>query len=216
MWLFNFVKFAFFSFLALLIYNYSQLYFSNLYGGKLSYKLWGIQRYGFERTSKLPKSFFGFTIKQIPLGIILPILVAILSGGGLFFVGVLSSVLLIDPLYRLGRLHTHLNDFEQAKIALSGPMSNILLAILIKFLEIKSLDNMILVCSMISISYMFPLPGLDGLKVFFGSRLLYIFSIVFILTAAFFLNFVSGLSALLLALLFGLAALINYFIKQNS
>lgn len=189
-----------------------------MYGCKLNYKIWGVQRYYFERTAHLPirVRFFGFTIKQILLGIILPILVAILSDGGLFFVAVISSLIVINPLYRLGRTYTHLSDFEQAKISLSGPMSNILLAILIKTFEIRPLNDMILVCSMIAISYMFPLPGLDGLRVFFGSKLMYIFSIVFILTAAFFLNFVSGISALLLALIFGLTALISYFYKLNS
>jgi len=165
----------------------------------------------------LPKKVFGFfNIKQIPLGVIFPLLVSILSSGGLFFTSVLSSVTSVKPIYRLGRNYTFLSDFEEAKIAVSGPMSNIVLAILIKMFDIAPLNEMIFVCSMIAICYMFPLPGLDGLKVFFGSKLLYIFSVVFILTTAFLLNFVSGMLALVMGLSFGLTAMVNYFFKKNK
>ena len=164
-----------------------------------------------------PRKIFGlFSIKKFPLGIIIPLLVSFLSDGGLYFVAILSSAVIIDPLYRLGRHYTHLSDFEEAKIAVSGPISNILLAVLIKIFNIAPLKDLTFVCSVIAISYMLPLPGLDGLKVFFGSKLLYIFSVIFILTTAFLLNFVGGFAALFIGLIFGLLAISSYFYKASQ
>ena len=214
----NYFKFVVLSFFTLLIYYLSQRYLSQAYGSEIEYKLWSTRRYGFERTRKLPKRFFTYTLKEISLWLILPVLVAILSNGGLYFVPILSSLIVIKPLYRLGKQYKFLSEFEEAKISLAGPISSILLAILIKGFNITPLEDLVFVSSIIAISYMAPLPGLDGLKIFFGSRLLYTFSLIFILVCAFLLNFVTGFVALGIALLFALIALcihFRLFVKAN-
>ncbi len=214
-WIFNYLKFVLLSFISLGLYYLVQFHLSRNYGANLDNNIWGIERYGFERTMHLPKRFFGIEIKKISLGIILPLLVSFLSDGGLYFAAVLSSTIIVNPLYRLGRSFKKLSEFEEAKIAVSGPLINIFFAILIKIFEINQLKEMIFVCSVISISYMFPLPGLDGIKIYFGSKLLYIFSLIFILSSAFLLNFISGVSALIISVIFALICLINYFYNRN-
>ena len=116
----------------------------------------------------------------------------------------------------MGRVLTKLTEFEEAKIAVSGSMATILLAILIKGLELNSLDGLVLVCATTAVSYMLPFPGLDGIKVFFGSKLLYIFSFVFVLLSAFLLNFVNGFIVLILSLIAALTILINYFYRHSK
>lgn len=211
-WILNYFKYAIFSFISLLIYSLVQTHLSKLYGSSLNYSIWGVKRYWFERRAHFPKRIPGFfTIKKFPLGVFVPLLVSFLSSGGLYFAAVLSSAVTVNPIYRLGRSYTHLGDFEVAKIAVSGPMSIILLAVLIKIIGASDLEDLTFVCSIIAISYMLPFPGLDGLKIFFGSRLLYVFSIIFILITVFLLNFVSGISALFIGLIFGIIGMANYF-----
>lgn len=176
----------------------------------------GIQRFGYHKAAYVhPIKFGPLTIKKIPLGFIAPLLVTLFSSGGLFFVGIISSMYKVNPLYRLGRFFMKLTEFEEAKIAVSGPMANILLAILIKILNL-GLNELIFVCSITAICYMLPFPGLDGAKVFFGSRLLYLFSVVFILLSAFLLNFLNGFLVLILSLLIALIILWHYFYKKNQ
>lgn len=127
----------------------------------------------------------------------------------------MSSFVAVNHAYRLGRVFTHLTEFEEAKIAVAGPLSNILLAILIKVFEINALKELMFVSSIIAIVYMFPFPGLDGIKVFFGSKLLYIFSIIFILTSAFLLNFINGIIVLVLCFMISLIILIAYYYTKN-
>ncbi len=218
-WFFNFLKFAIYSFIALVVYAGAQYFVANKYGTTVNYNFWGVQRFSYTKGAYLrPIKFGPFTIKikKIPLGILAPLLITFLSSGGLFFTGIISSVFTINPAYRLGRLFTKLTEFEEAKIAVSGAFANILLAILIKGMEINSLDNLVLVCSITAVSYMLPFPGLDGIKVYFGSKLLYIFSFAFILISAFSLNFISGFITLILAFLAALTILISYFYKKNQ
>ena len=215
-WIFNYLKFVILSFIAWIVYFLTQNHFSKVYGCNIDYKIWSIERFGFAKGAHLPLKFGKLTIKKIPLGIILPILISFLSDGGLYFTAVISSIVSIVPAYRLGRMFTKLTEIEEAKVAVSGPLSLIGLAVLIKIFDVEPLNELVLVSSMIALSNMFPLPGLDGIKVLFGSRLWYIFSASFVLASAFLLNFVSGFSALILGLLIALFVLFHYFYKKNQ
>lgn len=216
-WFSNFLKYFIYSLLALGVYAGSQYFIANKYGTRINYNLLGFQRFGFSKDAYLHQIRFGkYKIKKIPLGVILPLLITFLSSGGLFFTGVISSIFRVNPQYRLGRLYTNLTEFEEAKIALAGPMSNILLAIFIKLLGLNSLDDLMFVSSVTAVSYIIPLPGLDGIKIYFGSKLLYVFSFAFILISAFLLNFLNGLFALILSGMIALIILINYFYKHNQ
>ena len=91
-----------------------------------------------------------------------------------------------------------------------------MLAILIKALGLNGLNDLVFVCSITAVCYMLPLPGLDGIKVLFGSRLLYVFSAAFILISAFLLNFLNGFIVLGVSLAIALIILANYFYKTHQ
>ena len=101
------------------------------------------------------------------------------------------------------------------KIALSGPLSNVLMAFIIKIFEIGFLKDLMFVNIFIALSYMFPFPGLDGIKVLFGSRYLYLAGILFILLSSLLLNFISGTIVLIISLIISLTVLGIYFYKKN-
>ncbi len=215
-WFLNFLKFIFFSAIALGVYAAAQYFVADKYGTRVDYSLWGVQRFGYHKAAYVHPIRFGpLSIKKFPLGIILPLLISFLSSGGLYFVGIIASAFTINPLYRLGRLFMKLTEFEEAKIAVSGPMANILLAIIIKMLNLDILNGLVFVCSITAVCYILPLPGLEGPKILFGSRFLYIFSSAFILISAFLLNFLSGFWVLFLSLLIALVILGHYFYKHS-
>lgn len=111
---------------------------------------------------------------------------------------------------RVGKQYRRITDYESAKIAVFGPLANILLAALLALINVSFLSGLIFVNSMMAIFTMLPLPGLAGCTVFFGSKPLYIFSYAFILILALLLNFITAYAAVLIALTAAVIAFISY------
>jgi hypothetical protein len=73
-------------------------------------------------------------------------------------------------------------NLEEAKIALAGPMVSIVLMVIGKLLNsYGTFDTFILVNAGLAIFHMLPLPNLAGIKILFGSRILYITSLIFVI-----------------------------------
>ena len=206
----NLIKFFILSFIALIIHNKVQKYYSNRVGATTEISLWASK-------SKLklgrytPKKQYSF-----PTGILMPILISFLSVGQLFFAATTSLNVKVNPAYRMGRKFVKLTEFEYAKIAASAPIVHILIAIVVSFIDVQLLQDFGLVNTMIALSTMLPLPGLLGITVFFSSKPLYIFSLTFILVAGLLLTVLSSLFTLLLAIAIALATLIAYLWKFYS
>ena len=107
----------------------------------------------------------------------------------------------INPAYRIGKQFTSLTEVEIAKISSIGIIANILFAILLKIINPILFEDMILLNVVVAISYLLPLPGLDGIKIIFGSRLLYAMVLAFVLVSAFLLNFIEGYATLILGII---------------
>lgn len=140
----------------------------------------------------------------------MPILITLFSNGQLFFVAVLTSIITINPAYRIGKKFTKLTEYEAAKIAIVGPLACIVFAIILSFFG-NTFNDLIFVNIILSISYMIPLPGLNGCKVLFGSKHLFVLGFVFILVSAFLLKFLNPITTVLLASLVAIISLIVFF-----
>ncbi len=220
-WLLNFIKILVIVALSVLIHDFAHDMMAKRYGFLSEYRVWGLKRFGFGEPS-FPKqiNLFGktFTIHSFPLGIIIALLVTLLSNGRAFFTAISSYGLVIKKTHRIGKRFIEVTDFEEAKIALAGPMANILLVIIFKlFNSAGTFDAVIMVNTWMAFWDMFPLPGLDGSKVFWGSRPLYVFSFIFILGIVI-LSSLVGLSAvpmlalsLVVALLFFVFYIYRFF-----
>lgn len=146
----------------------------------------------------------------LPYGAIYPLLITLLSVGQIFFSAVTITEISVKPAYRIGRKYIKLTEFEYAKIAVIAPLTHILIAIILSFSEIPILKDFALINTMMALSYMLPFAKLLGSTVLFGSLPLYIFSAVFILASALFLNLLSGFYIILAAVILALVALITY------
>jgi len=165
-------------------------------GFDTEYQFWGINSFKFWRLRDLmgkgkDKPFprkvriFGkeYLIKSFPIGIVLALFLTLLSNGLLFFLAVGQYALLLKKSGRFGRKFVEVTDYEEAKIALAGPMMHVILMVIAKFFNGHgTFDTFIFINAALALFYMIPFSQLDGTKVYFGSRLMYVSSLVFIVS----------------------------------
>ncbi len=119
--------------------------------------------------------------------------------------------------HRLGFFRYDINYFAIAMVALAGPLASIVLIIILKtlgvFVTSSLITKAIMFNALFAIASMLPIPPLDGSKIYYGSRLLYAFSLPFIVGACILLILpINALLSLTLALLLGAILWIVYYI----
>ena len=214
-WITNFFKVLVIAAISIYLHNIAHKYVAKRYGLAVEHRVWGIKKLSLAEP-KYPKkiSIFGkkFVIESFPLGIILPILFAIFTNGRFYFATVESYKLFMKRISRFGKRFIHVTDFEEAKIAIAGPLVNIFIAIAFSTINFNGMfDSIVLINSWIALFHMLPFPELDGFKVLVGSVPIYIFSFVFILCVTLFMKFIGSFGALLLALLLAILLVFLFF-----
>ncbi len=214
-WLGNLLQVLIIVAIGIFVHDLGHDLISSKEGFNSEFRVWGIKRLGFNEPS-YPKMFrlFGkqFHIEALPIGIFLAVIVMLLSNGKLFWAAVSSFGLVTVKAHRLGRKFVETTDYEDAKIAIAGPMAMAFLAIILKIFNGTGIfDKAILIYSVIVIYDMLPLPGLDGFHVLIGSKPLYAFGTAFLVSSVLLIHYLGGLFALLTAILISLAAGISYF-----
>lgn len=154
----------------------------------------------------------------IPIGPLITFFITLISNGKFIFLILNSFDLKSNKTNRLGRKWTNIKDFEEAQIALAGPLSDILLLILFKLLLPLSFvfSKGMFIASTIAIFNMLPLPKVDGSRIFFGSRPLYVASLIFIIIFVILIFQLSIIQTLILALILSLVVGILYLYKLNN
>jgi membrane-associated protease RseP (regulator of RpoE activity) len=129
-------------------------------------KIWAFQRYGFYE-----RSYFR---KPIPIGIILPFLLSVLSFGMIKWFAVTESE--VKPTEaRAARRHQlysfkEMTDFHVGLISASGIFSCFILAIISYLLNLPELTKLSIYFASFNL---LPIGKLDGTRIFFGHRVLY-------------------------------------------
>ncbi|MFH0752817.1 MAG: hypothetical protein V1914_04460 [archaeon] len=127
----------------------------------------------------------------------------LISKGKLFFVTIGSYDLIIKKRSRFGRKTVHITDYEEAKIAVVGPLVNVALMIIFQLFNKNGMfDNFVFINGMIAAFHMIPVSTLDGAKVFFGSKIMYVFTLAFVIGTVLLIKTISPIIALVLALIF--------------
>ncbi|MBI4447822.1 hypothetical protein HY643_02485 [Candidatus Woesearchaeota archaeon] len=181
------------------------------------YQIWGIKHIWFSKDPRFPTTvkFFGkdIVVKSFPLGLVLSVLLTIFSNGQLFFAAIGSyHLMLTSRASRFGRKFVNVTDYEEAKIALGGPAANLLLVVIFKiFNSSGTFDDLILINSALAIFNLIPLSTLDGAKIYFGSKPLYILSLVFIVGSITLIYLLGVIPSLILAAIISLIFLVTYY-----
>jgi Zn-dependent protease len=165
-------------------------------GFDTEYRWWGIKslklRHIFkpsrlikEKNKPFPRKIkiFGkkYLIESFPIGIAISLFITIVSNGYLFFLAIGQYNLVIKKARRVGRKTIVVSDYEEAKIALAGPMTHIIIMTIFSFFNTQGIfDTFIFINAAMALFYMLPIHKLDGTKIWFGSRILYVTSLIFI------------------------------------
>ncbi len=184
------------------------------YGASSEFRIWSIERYGLSKSKKFPKSFVGYRIQTFPLGLILSITLAFVSNGLIKFAAVTSSK--IKEKYRLGKKFKNLTEFETAAISLAGPLTNLFLAIIFQITgNLFNFERFVIVNSALAMYSMIPLSKLDGSRIFFGSKILYLLSFIFIFLIGLLLPTITTTYAILALIMTAIILILIYFYKPQ-
>ncbi len=209
LWFQNYLFVTLLSFISLLIFILSQKIISSIYRANSEYRVWYTRRFLIRESgyikSKQPEPKL---YETIPLGIILPILVILFSKGSLPFSAVLQTQISAFKPHRIGKKFSEVTEYESSVIALCPIITCMIIALLSKFLNLESLY---IINLSLAISNILPLPKLNGMTIFFGSRFLYIFSFFLITLLAIFSYFLPIFASIVFSLLASIIILILYY-----
>ncbi len=195
LWLLNYVKVLFMVFLAFVVHESAHKLLGLALGLRTEYKLWSLGIY-----ITLISTF----LSQGKIYIILP-------GGVMFF---------HMTVQRLGHFRYGLNLLSSGLISAMGPLSNLIMATFWETLALAGLapdffHQMTFINLYYAVFSMLPLPNLDGISLFFASRMNYVF--FFSILVCYIVLFVLGVYSLIWALLLAGCCwfLYWYYIEQT-
>lgn len=195
-WLRNYMTQVIFSLIFIVIMVLITKFYANKRGIDVSFSIW---------KNKIKKT-------TIASGIIFPLLISAASYGKIFFAAVLAPVYSYKKTKRFGEKFEMPSEKELAKISSISPLCLTVIGVLIT--TINGLEPLATIPLSIALSLMIPLPKLNGIYVYFGSRALYIFSISFVLISFFLVRALTGIETLMYALLLAVAIMVAYYTKE--
>lgn len=161
----------------------------------------------------------GFRIeyKVWVVGIIIGLMAVFVSNGRLWVI--LPGYFIVHHMagHRLGFFRYGINIVGQGMTALAGPLASLALVIFLKFVSIFTSNALIEKAIFFNVVYiitsMLPIPYLDGSKIYFGSRMIYSFTMPFVVSSAILLIIdINPMLALILSFLIGVILWISYYI----
>ena len=159
--------------------------------------------------------------KMWTFGLIIALVVAFISNGSLWLIVPAGFMVhhLAGP--RLGWFRYGINYFGQAMVALAGPLFSLMLIILFKVLSVFSANPLIEKAIIFNVIYaitsLLPIPPLDGSKIYFGSRMLYAFSLpAIVVSTILMITNVPIFFALVISLLVGITLWLVYYISFEN
>lgn len=134
------------------------------------HRIWTLSRFGFQKSQ--------YFKKEIPLGIIAPLILSLFTLGLAKIATILvyeTKVLKSRAAKRFGYYSfTEMTEWHNALIGAAGIISALILSIIAYFLPMNGVENLSKLAIYYAVANMLPISDLNGTKIFFGSRILYI------------------------------------------
>ena len=200
-WILNFLRIILLVGVSVLLRELFIKLMARRFNSESTYDFWFIERFWFKPSNKFKP--------RMPFGIIFAVLGVLVSGGKFFFTAIGIHNIKQKVSARTGSKRLFLTDMEESLIVWSGMLINILLIYLGFLFGITQLAG---INFFIGLYNLIPFSDLDGAKIFFGSQLIWIFTLGFLLFSYLLLP-VNFILALILSLIFGFAFVVIYYFK---
>lgn len=189
--------------LIVLIHHFGYKFSARLLDCSTETHLWTMKQFLLSTKSHFKKPF--------PVWLFVPLILVWLTLGAVRWLGIVTFEVIPLP-SRVRFRWRELTEWHVALIATGAAFANILAAIIAKALGFEAFAayNMLFVFfSMLPI-------GLDGTKIFFGSRLLWVFMIVFSLILLLLIQTLSPIYTIISAIVIGIFALFVFYLFYES
>jgi hypothetical protein len=163
-----------FSIIIIFVWVFAKKFVADYLDMSIEQKIWPFKRYWISSGSHFKRA--------IPIVIILPLLLSFLSAGVIKFFAFTtfySKALPSKVAKKYGiRRFSNVGEWDDSLIAFYGLVAIMALAVVTSFTILPSFEGFSKIAFYFAISNMIPFSSLDGMKIFMGSRPLYIFSLV--------------------------------------
>src|SRR3989344_3900184 len=113
LWLANYMLMSCIGLVSLVVMVIGHKWAAGRYSVQTEYNIWGINRLGFKQSQYIHKKA---PFNRIPLGIILPVALALLTEGKLWLASIGMILTFVQPEHRIGRKWINIPDYEEARI----------------------------------------------------------------------------------------------------
>ncbi len=202
-WTNNLIFMAILSFFILFIFHTAQKAMASHYGCSCSYEMWKTKRWGLRKKQQMRKS--------IPYGIVLPLLITIGSLGTIPFCATTTTTIEANQKRRFGKRYLQVMDMENAKIIATGHLVLLIAIILYRTFQLPLINQVTFMGFSLIFSRLLPFPKLDGISLYFSSRLTCIFLLSLVIVALIMMNIINSIAALITAIIIACIIVIIYY-----
>lgn len=185
------------------IHVFGQKLCATIFDSDTETSLWKMDRFGFT-----PGGHFR---KSIPSGLLVPLAALLISFGYFKFMTLITFE--ASPLPHKIKPFSNITEYQLGVIALSGSIANMIVAFisfLFGFNEFAILNISFALFSLI------PFSTFDGTKVFFGSRLLWLFSFSFLIALRILFEVAGLWPTIISAFIIALTVMLAYFFSFEA
>lgn len=197
-WLLNLIYVFILVSLVVLVNIFGYKLAAKYFDAKIEMKIWN--------SSKFEGKFSLKKLGNYIFSPVLPILLTLFSNGKIFLTTIATFD--IKDYSVFGRKFPKLTYFNHGLIVIAGLFFNFILMI---FFKILMLEKGILINSWFILWNLLPLSQLPGSKIFFASRVMWIFTLIFFITNILLIQNLPVLSAIILSFFFSIVLAIIYF-----
>jgi len=204
--LLGFLAMAGLALIMIFIHVLGQKFTALFYDCSTESSLWTIRQFWLKKGGHFKFDF--------PAGVILPVFLAILTLPFIVIKWLALTTFEAVPLpSRVQRKYAELTEFDLALIAVGGLFFNAILAVISQAFGWNDFAMM----NLYFIAFnLLPISTLDGSKIFFGSVMLWIFSVVFAALMLILIGNVSVITTIIAAVILAFAAVVLYYTSMNS
>lgn len=217
LWFANYILMSCLGLILLLVMVLGHKWAAARYNIAAEYSIWKIRRFGFREYQYIHKNPI---MNRIPLGILLPLLIAIFTEGKIWFAATGMMLTTAIAEHRIGRKWTHIPEYEEARIAFAGPLATLMIMGIAGLVFENSgweiWKQVVMMNIALVVSNMIPFPHLPGGRMLLTSFYLFVFALALAGVMSLLILFISTITTMIMALLLAVLTVGLVYFKQET